>query len=104
MIICIQNLINQLHSESAIDKAKAAAAAKNSNQVSKFPAADFRGMQLDENFDAQKPTIGRSEIDSQIETIFDKEEVISLTHFNLCFGVLQKSYEFSLLRMIISKI
>ncbi|TDO84225.1 hypothetical protein EV143_101672 [Flavobacterium chryseum] len=31
---------------------------------------------VDENFDAQKPTIGRGEIDSQLETIFDKEEII----------------------------
>jgi hypothetical protein len=31
---------------------------------------------IDENFDAQKPTIGRNEIDSQLETIFEKEEII----------------------------
>jgi hypothetical protein len=29
---------------------------------------------LDENFDEAKPTIGRSEVESQIETIFEKEE------------------------------
>ncbi|KUJ59788.1 hypothetical protein AR687_21530 [Flavobacteriaceae bacterium CRH] len=31
---------------------------------------------IDENFDAQKPTIGRSEIDSHIESVFEKEEMI----------------------------
>ncbi|MWB93458.1 hypothetical protein GON26_03735 [Flavobacterium sp. GA093] len=29
---------------------------------------------IDENFDSPKPTIGRGEIESQIETIFEKEE------------------------------
>lgn len=33
---------------------------------------------VDENFDSVKPTIGYSEIESQIETIFDKEEVIAI--------------------------
>lgn len=32
---------------------------------------------VDENFDTLKPTIGHSEINSQIESIFDKEETIS---------------------------
>ncbi len=31
---------------------------------------------VDENFDEAKPTIGHSEINSQIETIFEKEEII----------------------------
>jgi len=31
---------------------------------------------VDENFDEVKPTIGRGEIESKIETIFDKDEII----------------------------
>ncbi|MFB9077624.1 hypothetical protein ACFFLS_01060 [Flavobacterium procerum] len=31
---------------------------------------------IDENFEGVKPTIGQSEIESQIETIFEKEEII----------------------------
>jgi len=32
---------------------------------------------VEENFDAVKPTIGQTEITSELETIFDKEEVVS---------------------------
>ncbi|MBP1223386.1 hypothetical protein [Flavobacterium sp. 1355] len=31
---------------------------------------------VDENFDEVKPTIGRGEVESKIETIFDKEEIV----------------------------
>ena len=31
---------------------------------------------VDENFDEVKPTIGRGEVESKIETIFDKDEII----------------------------
>ncbi|MFD1601227.1 hypothetical protein ACFSJW_22775 [Flavobacterium artemisiae] len=33
---------------------------------------------VDENFEAVKPTIGHAEIESQIETIFNKEEIIEI--------------------------
>lgn len=55
-IVCLIMIISvdrsYCYNAAKVRKLKAAAAAKNSNQVSKFPAADFRGMQLDENFDA----------------------------------------------------
>lgn len=56
MIVCLIMVflvdMSYAYNATKVKKIKDAAAAKNSTEVAKFPGADFRGVQLDENFDA----------------------------------------------------
>lgn len=56
IIICLTMIfsvdISYSYNAARIKKFKDAVAAKNSTQVPKFQAADFRGVQLEDNFDA----------------------------------------------------